>query len=104
MRDIEGVRRSATNVGLVATAAIFGLNEVARLTIRSPIFKLKTQNVIFFALVPSLIAKFGYSQSIHDRVDNLWRIHRNREDKGMGGTYRSSRVNAEDQHYQDANY
>jgi len=61
MREIEDVRRSATNVGLLATAAIFGLNEVARLTLRSPIFKLRAQNVIFFALVPSLVAKYGYS-------------------------------------------
>ena len=35
VREMEQMRNSATNRGLFATVAIFGLNEVARLALRS---------------------------------------------------------------------
>ena len=41
-------------------------------------FKLKVQNVAFFAVVPTLISRYCYQQSIEDRVDSLWRIHESR--------------------------
>lgn len=50
------------------------------------IFKLKLQNVAFFAIAPSIMSKYAYQSSINDRVDNLWRIHQNREKKGLGAT------------------
>ena len=34
-RDIENIRNRATNMGLLTSVALFGLNEVARLTMRS---------------------------------------------------------------------
>ena len=34
-RDVESIKRRAENMGLAITFAAFGLNEVARLTLRS---------------------------------------------------------------------
>ena len=47
---------------------------------------MKVQNIAFFAIAPSIIASYSYQQTINERVDNLWRIHQNRERKGLGGT------------------
>lgn len=33
--DVESIRKHANQLGLAATIAVFGLNEVARLTLRS---------------------------------------------------------------------
>ena len=49
-------------------------------------FKLRVQNVAFWAIAPTLFARFSYNQTINERIDNLWRIHKNREAKGLGGT------------------
>ena len=49
-------------------------------------FKLRVQNVAFWAIAPTLFTRYCYNQSIDDRIDNLWRIHKNREEKGLGGT------------------
>jgi len=35
LRDVETLRSNAQNLGLFVTVAVFGLNEVARLTLRS---------------------------------------------------------------------
>jgi hypothetical protein len=35
LRDVEGLRASSQNIGLAVSIAAFGLNEVARLTLRS---------------------------------------------------------------------
>lgn len=35
LRDVEGLRTSSQNLGLAVSVAAFGLNEVARLTLRS---------------------------------------------------------------------
>ena len=35
LRDVEELRNSATNLGIAASIAAFGLNEVARLTLRT---------------------------------------------------------------------
>ena len=35
MRDVEALRNSAANYGIFASIAAFGLNEVARLTLRT---------------------------------------------------------------------
>ena len=35
LRDVEGLRTSSQNLGLAVSIAAFGLNEVARLTLRS---------------------------------------------------------------------
>ena len=35
LRDVEQMRNGATNLGIAASIAAFGLNEVARLTLRT---------------------------------------------------------------------
>lgn len=35
LRDVEQLRNRATNLGIAASIAAFGMNEVARLTLRS---------------------------------------------------------------------
>ncbi len=35
LRDVEAMRSSAQNIGIATTVAAFGLNEVARLVLRS---------------------------------------------------------------------
>jgi hypothetical protein len=85
-QDVEDIRNNATKVGLAVTAAAFGLNEVARLTLRSPFFKLKLQNVLFWAVVPTLVSRFKSNDSVDERVNNLWRIHQNRQEAGLGKT------------------
>ena len=35
LKDVEGMRNSATNLGIMTSIAAFGLNEVARLAMRS---------------------------------------------------------------------
>jgi len=40
-QEVEAIRRKATYTGAGITAASFIGNEVARLTLRSPLFKLK---------------------------------------------------------------
>ena len=65
------------------------------------IFKLKVQNVAFFAVAPSLMARYSYSSDISDRVDNLWRIHENRQKKGLGGTKQATGLYDADSHTGD---
>jgi hypothetical protein len=65
-------------------------------------FKLKAQNVVFWLAAPTLIARYSYNQSIHDRVDNMWRIHLNREKKGLDSTANTSGIYSN--HKQDYNY
>ena len=67
------------------------------------LFKLKPQNVAFWAVIPSLVIRYSYNDSVHERIENLWKIHEYREKIGLGGTYSSSnRVSIRDGHYQDA--
>ena len=40
-REVEDIRARATKIGVVTSFAAFGLNEVARLTMRSRKFKAK---------------------------------------------------------------
>lgn len=73
------------------------------LIIVTALFKLKPQNVAFWAVIPSLVIRYSYNDSVHDRIENLWKIHEYREKIGLGGTYNpSNRVSIRDGHYQDA--
>jgi hypothetical protein len=119
MREVEEIRRTATTVGFLGSAGIFAANELSRLTLRSrkylsliliwfflsiAIFRLGYVSVPMMLLAPTLIARLSYNDNVNDRIDNLWRIHRNREDQGMGGTYTSTHIDNGSQHYQDKNY
>ena len=54
------------------------------------IFKLKVQNVAFWALAPSMYFNYAYSQEQDSRVSNLWRIHENRVKRGKEGTVKKT--------------
>jgi hypothetical protein len=41
MKEVEEIRREANNMAMATTLAIFGLNELTRLTLRTPVFKLR---------------------------------------------------------------
>lgn len=46
------------------------------------LFKLKAHNLLFWLAAPTLGARAYYDCHIHERIDNLWRIHINREKQG----------------------
>jgi hypothetical protein len=72
-------------------SALF-MNEVVRLTMRSrkfvlllivtALFKLKPHNLLFWLVGPTLGAKYYYESHINERIENLWKVHQNRVDKG----------------------
>lgn len=91
-KDVEDIRRNALLIGTGSSLSIFALNEFSRLALRSrkpiiinqtALFRLKPWNVLFFAAVPTLYAKYSRKDDINERVENLWRIHQNREEKGV---------------------
>ena len=45
-------------------------------------FRLKIQNVAFWLIAPTFASRAYFDNSIHERIDNLWRIHQNRVDRG----------------------
>jgi len=57
---------------------------------RSPLFKLRLHNVAAVAIIPTLMARSVYNEQINERIDNMWRTHKNRVDKGIKGTYRKT--------------
>ena len=100
--DVEHLRKRAERLGLVVSLSAFALNEVARLTLRSPMFKLRLQNVLFWAAAPTLIARYTYNQVAVERIENLWRVHENREKQGLGGT--AKKTGAHESLQQDSNF
>lgn len=63
-----------------------------RLTKRSPLFKLKIQNVALWLIAPTAASKYYYDNHIHERIDSLWKIHTNRVDRGLGATYSPTNI------------
>ena len=61
-------------------------------------FKLKPWNVAFWAIAPSLYFRYQYKQTEDERVDNLWRIHENREKRDLGPTRSSMGDYDSDEH------
>jgi hypothetical protein len=57
---------------------------------RSPLFKLRIQNVAFFLIAPSYMTKVAYQNQIDKRIENMWRVHKNRVDTGKGSTIKGS--------------
>jgi len=86
VKDVLAMRNRADQIGLFITIGAFGMNEVCRITLRTPFFKLKPLNVGFWLLAPTLALRNSYNKSIDERVDNLWRIHKNREARNLGNT------------------
>lgn len=101
-KEVEDIRRKALAVGAATTTAAFVGNEIVRLTMRSRIihyfitfiafFKLKIQNLLFFLIAPTVASKYYYDNAIHERIDNLWRIHCNRVEKGNNLTFKCFNV------------
>lgn len=57
-------------------------------TLFAALFRLKVQNVALVALVPTFLAKRAYNEDVEKRLTNMWRTHKNRVDRGLGGTYK----------------
>ena len=51
-----------------------------------------------------MLSKYCYQQAIDERVDNLWRIHQNREKQGLGGTYNKMNLYDDQTHVQDRGF
>lgn len=66
-------------------------------------FKLKTQNVLFWIAAPTLFTRYSYNQAVEERVQNLWRIHKNREERNLGGSVTSGHYDA-NLHNQDRTF
>lgn len=87
-QEVEAMRRKASYTGAGITAAALLGNEVARLTLRSPLFKLRIQNVALVLFLPTYLSKKATDPDIEKRLANMWRTHKNRVDRGLGATYR----------------
>lgn len=44
--------------------------------------------MLFWLVVPTIASKYCYDCHIHERIDQMWKVHMNRVDKGLGGTYK----------------
>jgi hypothetical protein len=42
------------------------------------------------ALLPTFLSRKAYENNVDKRIENMWRVHKNRVDKGLGPTYRTS--------------
>mmetsp|Transcript_40496 Transcript_40496/g.38994 ORF Transcript_40496/g.38994 Transcript_40496/m.38994 type:complete len:122 (+) Transcript_40496:21-386(+) len=91
-KEVEEIRRKAYLIGFATSAVAFAGNEFVRLTMRSPFFKLKAWNVLFWVAGPQILSQYYYRELVNERIDNMWRVHQNRVDNGLGGTYTSSNV------------
>lgn len=89
---VEGLRKRSTLYGIGTTLGIFLANELSRFALRSPLFKLKPAPILIVAVLPTGFLKYYASSEIDDEVRKFWRIHKTREEKGLGGSYKSSGV------------
>lgn len=53
-------------------------------------------------MAPSIYFSYAYSPAIEGRISNLWRIHENREKRGLEGTKKSHGMYDRDQHTMDS--
>jgi len=42
------------------------------------------------ALLPTFLSRKAYENNVDKRIENMWRVHKNRVDKGLGPTYSTS--------------
>lgn len=56
------------------------------------IFRINIVNTAFWLLAPTYLAKNAFESRIEERIANMWRTHKNRVDRGLGGTYHSSGI------------
>lgn len=87
---VEGLRSKATMWGVGTSLALLFGNEVSRFTLRSPVFKLKPVALLFVLVAPTAYFKYIASTEAEGEVQKYWRIHKVREEKGLGGSYKES--------------
>ena len=85
--EVEALRRRALFVGGGTTAALLIANEASRFLHRSPLVKLNPINAALILVAPTIAAKLAFNNDIEAKIENLWRIHTNREDQGLEGTF-----------------
>lgn len=52
-------------------------------------------NSAFWVFAPTLLARYALNSEIDERISNMWRTHRNRVDRGLGGSWKSSGFHAD---------
>jgi hypothetical protein len=63
-KEVDAIRTSASKYGAVISTLAFVSNELARVTMRSPLFKLKPWNAVFWLVGPTLICKYSMNSKI----------------------------------------
>jgi hypothetical protein len=89
-KDVQAMRTKANQIGVGATTLAFVGNELVRISNRSPLFKLKPQNVLFWLAAPTYVARQAYNSDAEKRIEQMWNVHKNRVDRGLKGTFKSS--------------
>ena len=42
------------------------------------------------AILPTLLTRLNSSEAVEKRIENMWRVHKNRVDRGMGSTFKAN--------------
>ncbi len=87
---VEGLRKRSTLYGIGTSLGIFLANELSRFALRSPLFKLRPIPILIVATLPTGFMKYYSTSEIDENVSKFWRVHKTREEKGLGGSYQSS--------------
>ena len=64
-----------------------------KLLISLALFKLKPFNLVAAIFLPTFMAVQATASDVDKRIENMWRVHRNRTDRGLGGTKKSNGLN-----------
>ena len=43
-------------------------------------------------VLPTFLMKRAYNEDVDERLADMWRVHKNRVDRGLGGTYKEHGV------------
>lgn len=91
-KNVEDKKKKAVLLGAGTSLALFIGNEFSRLTLRSPLFRLKPVPVILVLAGPTAFLKYVANDDIQEEVAKYWRVHKNREAHGLGGAYNPSGI------------
>jgi hypothetical protein len=86
-KKVENLRRDTVFYGAVTSFSLFFANEACRFIFRTPLFRLKPLNVLVVLAGPTGFLKYVIQEDIDKEIGKLWRIHKTREEKGLGGSY-----------------
>jgi hypothetical protein len=45
------------------------------------------------ALLPTFLSRKAYDNNVDKRIQNMWRVHKNRVDQGLGPTFNTNGYN-----------